>query len=129
MVRADLSGRQRSGRAGLLHGLTPLSANVGSAFGTTAREAGLPCAGLRCGRLLCTELDCRNDHLSFGVSEHGKPFARIRGLEAPISFNVSHSGVHGLIAVSPRGRIGVDVEEPTSRRNLDLLIEVCIDTR
>lgn len=73
--------------------------------------------------MLCAELGCRNEHLSFETSEHGKPFARIRGLDAPVSFNVSHSGAHGLIAVSPRGRIGVDIEVRSSRPNLGLLAE------
>ena len=73
--------------------------------------------------ILCAELDCRNAHLSFGTSEHGKPFARVRRMEAPISFNVSHSGSYGLIAVSPLGKVGVDIEECIPRRNLGLLIE------
>ena len=36
---------------------------------------------------------------------------------------MSHSGNHGLIAVAPRGRLGVDVEERVPRRNLENLIE------
>ena len=72
--------------------------------------------------VVCRELDCRNEHLSFEASGHGKPFAILRGLPAPISFNVSHSGCHGLIAMAPGGRIGVDVEERVPHRNLDELI-------
>lgn len=69
--------------------------------------------------LLCRKLDCRNSDLSFEVSSLGKPFARNRGKPAPIAFNLSHSGHHGLIAVAPRGRIGVDVEERLPDRDLD----------
>ena len=72
--------------------------------------------------VLCRELDCRNEHLSLEASEHNKPFATLRGLPAPISFNVSHSGLHGLIALAPAGQIGVDVEERVPHRNLDELI-------
>ncbi len=69
--------------------------------------------------LLCRELDCGNEDLTFGASEHGKPFALVGGRPAPVSFNVSHSGRHGLIAIAPRGRIGVDVEERKARRDMD----------
>ena len=46
----------------------------------------------------------------------------VRGKPANINFNVSHSGEHGLIAVAAEGRLGVDVEERTDRRDLDGLI-------
>lgn len=69
--------------------------------------------------LLCRELDCSNDALSVGASEHGKPFALVDGCAAPVSFNVSHSGRYGLIAIAPRGRIGVDVEDRRPRRDLE----------
>ena len=72
--------------------------------------------------LLCRELDCHNDDLAFETSEHNKPSATLRGHPAPISFNVSHSGGHGLIALAPRGGIGVDVEERIPHPNLDELI-------
>ena len=72
--------------------------------------------------VLCRELDCRNEHLAFEASKHGKPNALVRGRPAPISFNVSHSRRHGLIAVAPEGRVGVDVEERVPHRNLAELI-------
>ena len=81
------------------------------------REFTLCRAALRA--LLCRELDSGNEELSFGASEHGKPFALVGGLPAPVSFNVSHSGRHGLIAITPRGRIGVDVEDRKARRDMD----------
>ena len=52
--------------------------------------------------VLCRELACSNEHLAFRTSEHGKPYAIVRGRRAPISFNVSHSGTHGLIALVVR---------------------------
>ena len=73
--------------------------------------------------MLCRHLGCSNDQLAFVASEHGKPFATVRKLPAPISFNVSHSGCHGLIALAAGGRLGVDVEERVAKRNLDLLVE------
>ena len=73
--------------------------------------------------VLCWQIGCPNESLAFEAAKHGKPFALVDGQPASISFNVSHSGNHGLIAVAPRGRLGVDVEERAPRRNLDNLIE------
>ncbi len=73
--------------------------------------------------ILHEELRCSNEGLAFGELRHGKPFALVDGTPVPISFNVSHSGGHGLIAVAPKGRLGVDVEERTDRRDFDRLIE------
>jgi len=73
--------------------------------------------------VLCREVGCPNESLAFEAAKHGKPFALVDGQPASISFNVSHSGNHGLIAVAPRGRLGVDVEERAPRRNLDNLLE------
>ena len=74
--------------------------------------------------MLCSRLDCRNEQLSFALSEYEKPFALLEGAKAPVSFNVSHSGNHGLIALAAEGRLGIDVEEPVDKRNLDGLIEM-----
>ncbi len=79
--------------------------------------------------MLCSRLDCGNEELSFGESSHGKPFAVVRGVHAPVGFNVSHSGGHGLIALAAGGRIGVDVEERVPKRNLDSLIEAVMGPR
>ncbi len=68
---------------------------------------------------LCRALRCSNDELSFGASRYGKPYALVGGVRAPVAFNVSHSGRHGLIALAPEGRIGVDVEERSARRDID----------
>ena len=72
---------------------------------------------------LCQELGCRNEHLAFRTSQHGKPYAIVRRRRAPISFNVSHSGAHGLIALAPGRQVGIDVEERLPHRNLDELID------
>ena len=81
------------------------------------REFALCRAALRA--LLCGRLDCRNAELTFGASQYGKPFALVNRTPVPISFNISHSGAHGLIAFAAAGRIGVDVEERITRRDLD----------
>ena len=73
--------------------------------------------------ILCRQLGCSNERLSFGSSDHGKPFALVDEEPAAISFNLSHSGKHGLIALVPRGRLGVDVEECVPRRDFDELSE------
>ena len=71
--------------------------------------------------ILCSQLGCRNEQLAFGLSKYGKPFATVHGEAVPVSFNVSHSGKHGLIAFAPEGRLGVDIEERVARRNFDVL--------
>ena len=73
--------------------------------------------------ILCDELGCTNGVLSFGELRYGKPIALVNGEAARVGFNVSHSGRHGLIAVAPEGRLGVDVEQRTARRDFDRLIE------
>ena len=76
--------------------------------------------------VLCDQLDCSNGQLTFGAFEFGKPFAILHGEMAPISFNVSHSGEHGLIAYATDGWLGVDVEERVHRDNLNGLIETVL---
>lgn len=73
--------------------------------------------------ILCGWFGCRNDQLSFGAAQHGKPFAMAGGESIPLNFNVSHSGSHGLIALSVSGRLGVDIEERIPRRYLNELIQ------
>ncbi len=73
--------------------------------------------------LLCTHLGYDNARLSFGAADGGKPFALVDGRPVEVGFNVSHSGRHGLIAVAPAGRVGVDLEERVPRHDLDRLIE------
>ncbi len=68
--------------------------------------------------IVCQRLGCLNRDLSFGLSHYGKPFALVGGVQATVSFNISHSGRHGLIAVASSGRIGVDVEERRTRPDL-----------
>ena len=79
------------------------------------RRFGLCRAALRLG--------CDNRQLAFGTARYDKPFALVDGEPASISFNVSHSGSHGLMAFASQGRIGIDVEERASRRDFDRLIE------
>ena len=73
--------------------------------------------------VLGEQLGCENEQLAFPTSEHGKPWATVDGVTAPIAFNVSHSGRHGLVAYAPEGRLGVDIEELKTRRRLDLLMD------
>jgi len=76
--------------------------------------------------VLCEQVGCANESLAFGFAKQGKPFAMVDGCSHPVSFNVSHSGSHGLIAVTSTGRLGVDVEERVLRRRLEALIQgVC----
>lgn len=90
-------------------------------FDRPKREFALCRAVLRLG--ICQRLDCRNDQLAFGFTKYGKPYGLVDGIPAPIKFNISHGGKHGLIAYAQHGRVGVDVEERTDRVDLDGLSE------
>ena len=68
---------------------------------------------------LCHRLGCSNRELSFGYLDHGKPFARVNGAPSGSSFNVSHSGRHGLIGFAKRDGLGVDLEVRTPGRDFD----------
>ena len=68
---------------------------------------------------LCQRLGCSNRELSFGYLEHGKPFAKVGGAPSDVSFNVSHSGRHGLIAFATHGGLGVDLEVRAPGRDFD----------
>ena len=68
---------------------------------------------------LCERLDCPNRELSFGYLRHGKPYAKVGGVRSEASFNVSHSGEHGLIAFGERGGLGVDLEVRAPGRDFD----------
>ena len=52
-------------------------------------------------------LDYQNGQLAFESAKYGKPVALVDGMLALISFKVSHSGEHGLMAFAPEGRLGV----------------------
>ena len=73
--------------------------------------------------LLCDRIGCDNDALAFHAAEHGKPYAVVDDAPASVQFNVSDSGPHGLIAIAPAGRLGIDVEERSDKRDLDGLID------
>lgn len=93
-------------------------------FPAPRRRFALCRAALRA--LLCGALGAVNEQLGFAITEHGKPRAQLNGRRAAISFNVSHSGRHGLVAFAPRGRLGVDIEERSERCDIDGLREtVC----
>jgi len=68
---------------------------------------------------LCQRLGCTNDELTFGYREHGKPFAMVNGTPAAASFNVSHSGLHGLIGFAAGSGFGVDLEVRRPDRDFD----------
>ena len=68
---------------------------------------------------LCGQLGCENRQLKFGQSRYGKPYAMLRDERITTSFNISHSGKHGLIAFAPHGQLGVDVEERVAREDID----------
>lgn len=91
----------------------------GFQFAGPRRQFVLTRAALRA--VLCDRLECDNQQLTFGYTQYGKPFALTSGNPADISFNVSHSGRYGLLALAPEGHVGVDVEERVVRHDMDAL--------
>ena len=73
--------------------------------------------------VLCVGLGCDNGELAFEFSRYGKPIPLVGGDRVTMHCNISHSGSHGLVALSHRGRVGVDVEERRPRKNLEELVE------
>jgi 4'-phosphopantetheinyl transferase len=72
--------------------------------------------------LLGRRLGCPNNALRFGEGRRGKPFALVDEQRIGVSFNVSHSGDHGMIAIAPGGRLGIDIEVRSARNTIDQLI-------
>ena len=68
---------------------------------------------------VCDRLGCANGDLSFGSLEYGKPYAKVNGVPAGASFNVSHSGAHGLVGFAERDEFGVDLEVRVPGRDFD----------
>ena len=81
------------------------------------REFALCRAALRAN--LSERLGCTNRQLSFDYMEHGKPVAKVNGRQVNTGFNVSHSGLHGLIAIAERECVGIDVEERFPQRDFE----------
>lgn len=62
-------------------------------------------------RILAQALSCSPRDVPLEPGEHGRPrLVRTSGVPAGLDFNVSHSENLFLCAVSPCGRVGVDVE-------------------
>ena len=98
--------------------LTTARRRAAAAFAPRARREFVLCrAALRIN--LAERLGCSWGRLSFGFLEHGKPYVRLSDRSVDISFNVSHSGGHGLIAITNEASVGVDVEERAPQRDLD----------
>jgi len=63
--------------------------------------------------------------LTFAIGANNKPRLQTPEHVRPLSFNLSHSGSWGLVAVATAGNIGVDIEEI---RTLDRMERLAQDT-
>lgn len=61
--------------------------------------------------LLASKLNCKMAEINFELGPYGRPHATLRGEKVSVSFNVSHSGAHGVVALAQVGEVGVDIEE------------------
>ena len=57
--------------------------------------------------------------ISLASQAYGKPYAIVDGVPAPVSFNISHSGNDGLIALTGSGSVGIDLEHRRPQVDLD----------
>jgi 4'-phosphopantetheinyl transferase len=64
--------------------------------------------------------------LEFVPGPHGKPALAVDKLAVPIEFNLSHSGMHLVVALSRGVPVGVDVETIRPLQRLDLLTRRCL---
>ena len=53
------------------------------------------------------------------MENSGNRFAIVSGKRDPVSFNITHTGQHGLIAVSDGCRLGIDAEVRREGRDFD----------
>lgn len=76
--------------------------------------------------IVCDLIRCENTELNFPETEMGKPYATLNGQKIDVSFNVSHSGDHALIAIGETPALGVDVEFRRQHPNLELLVSTVL---
>lgn len=73
-------------------------------------------------RLLGTYLGCSPTELEFGQGAKGKPFLSGRAGSSGLQFNLAHSGVLAMAAVSARNPVGVDIEEVRRLEDAETLV-------
>ncbi|WP_428623601.1 4'-phosphopantetheinyl transferase family protein [Sedimenticola sp.] len=56
------------------------------------------------------------EHIQFRYNKKGKPL--IAHTDTPLHFNLSHSGSLALLAISATSPVGIDLEQPSARKNL-----------
>ncbi|MEE2882316.1 MAG: 4'-phosphopantetheinyl transferase superfamily protein [Planctomycetota bacterium] len=88
-------------------------------FPEIGRRSAVSRAGLR--HILSSYLGVPPQEISLREGEHGKP--SLAGEE--ISFNLSHTGGHALVAVSDQGQLGVDLEQIRTEAPIDELADRC----
>ncbi len=75
-------------------------------------------------RLMLSDcLDQCPQTIRFSCTQYGRPYLHESSADAKIDFNVSHSSEQIVIGISHGARIGVDIEEKKSIRNMDSIIK------
>ena len=73
-------------------------------------------------RLLADRTGQSPDQLAFEKGEHGKPYL-LPKTPTGLQFNISHSDVHALVAMSFGAELGVDLERVNPSRDIDAIAE------
>ena len=68
---------------------------------------------------LCKLSDCDNKELQIISPRNEKPVAHINGSKIQYEFNLSHTTGHGLLALAPTRRLGIDIEHRNVKVDID----------
>ena len=63
------------------------------------------------------------NQIEFSYNKHGKPFVPEKYNNHSLEFNISHSDIYGLIAITLDNKIGVDIQRVNHDINIDSLSE------
>ncbi len=67
--------------------------------------------------------------IQFETGQYGKPRLADTTIDDGLVFNVSHSGVMALIAISTNRALGIDIEQINTRHNLQGMAQRCFSNR
>ncbi len=74
-------------------------------------------------KLLSKYLSKIPNQIEFSYNKHGKPFVPEKYNNHSLEFNISHSDIYGLIAITLYYKIGVDIQRVNHDINIDSLSE------
>ncbi|MGY8769763.1 MAG: 4'-phosphopantetheinyl transferase family protein [Pirellulales bacterium] len=77
-------------------------------------------------QILSSYLGCDPQKIEFEKGEFGKPHLKGTQKELPLKFNITHSADLGVLAITKKCEVGVDVERIRTIRGLSRMVERCL---